>query len=84
MNILDISALPKTAEVLLEHVLKEITYITEELRVLLVAWCTDASGESRKMRRLLRERLTWIITVDCWSHQVRAQFLTRELATHMF
>ncbi|KAK7684286.1 hypothetical protein QCA50_012610 [Cerrena zonata] len=70
LNVFDISALEKTADTLLEYVLKEIKYITEELHVVLVAWCTDASGESRKMRRLLREHLGWIITVDCWSHQI--------------
>ncbi|KAK7689437.1 hypothetical protein QCA50_007229 [Cerrena zonata] len=70
LNVFDISALAKTADTLLEYVLKEIKYITEELHVVLVAWCTDASGESWKMRRLLRERLGWIITVDCWSHQI--------------
>lgn len=73
LNVFDISALPKTAETLLEYILKEITYISDELRVVLIAWCTDASGESKKMRRLLRERLGWIITVDCWSHQVSSR-----------
>lgn len=71
LNVFDISAAVKNAENLLTLVLAEIQYCQDVLKVTLVAWCTDASGESRKMRRLLKERLPWIVTVDCWAHQVR-------------
>ncbi|KAI0026442.1 hypothetical protein K488DRAFT_81335 [Vararia minispora EC-137] len=40
----------KTAENLLAIVLRDIKYCVESLRVIVVAWCTDASGESSKMR----------------------------------
>ncbi|KAL6309075.1 hypothetical protein BKA93DRAFT_717676, partial [Sparassis latifolia] len=69
MNTYDISALPKTAENLLEIVLSEIKYYTEKLQVILVAWCTDASGESAKMRRLLVQRFPFLVVLDCWCHQ---------------
>ncbi|KAL1739126.1 hypothetical protein HDZ31DRAFT_156, partial [Schizophyllum fasciatum] len=69
MNTYDISAVHKTAENLLDIVLGEIEYAVKVLGVILVAWCTDASGESAKMRRLLVARLPWIIVVDCWAHQ---------------
>lgn len=59
----------KTAETLLDIVLWEIEYVTKVLFVLLVAWCTDASGESAKMRHLLREKYAWIVVLDCWAHQ---------------
>ncbi|KAJ3519444.1 hypothetical protein NMY22_g13201 [Coprinellus aureogranulatus] len=66
----DISAEAKTAENLLAIVVKEITYILTTLKVVLVAWCTDASGESKKMRRVLRMKYPWLVTIDCWAHQI--------------
>ncbi|KAF8890189.1 hypothetical protein BD779DRAFT_1430590, partial [Infundibulicybe gibba] len=69
LGVADISSQPKTAEVLLSIVLKEVAYCMDTLGILLIAWCTDASGESLKMRRLLREEFPWMITVDCWAHQ---------------
>ncbi|KAE9396173.1 hypothetical protein BT96DRAFT_996988 [Gymnopus androsaceus JB14] len=69
LNITDISSKPKTAETLLDIILREIEYVTKVLLVLLVAWCTDASGESAKMRCLLREKYAWIVVLDCWAHQ---------------
>ncbi|KAE9393304.1 hypothetical protein BT96DRAFT_959093 [Gymnopus androsaceus JB14] len=50
LNITDISSKPKTAETLLK------IYAMKVLLVLLVAWCTDASGESAKMCHLLHAR----------------------------
>jgi hypothetical protein len=52
-------------------VLAEINYCINVLGVIIVSWCTDASGESSKMRRLLRRIYKWIVTLDCWAHQVR-------------
>lgn len=65
------SDIRKNAENLLEFIVSEVRYCVDTLGTRLVAWCTDASGESRKMRRLLREKFPWIITLDCWAHQVR-------------
>ncbi|KAG1717207.1 hypothetical protein EDB19DRAFT_1654677 [Suillus lakei] len=70
LNTCDISTKPKTAENLLEIVLSEITYAVEVLKVKVVAWCTDASGDSAKMRCLLVQKIPQIIAVDCWAHQV--------------
>ncbi|KDQ53018.1 hypothetical protein JAAARDRAFT_137846 [Jaapia argillacea MUCL 33604] len=53
LNAFDISAMAKTAENLLDLVLKEITYCQEKLGVVVVAWCTDNGGDVKKMRRLL-------------------------------
>ncbi|KAE9399732.1 hypothetical protein BT96DRAFT_820202, partial [Gymnopus androsaceus JB14] len=64
LNITDISSKPKTTETLLDIVLREIEYVTKVLLVLLVAWCTDASGKSAKMCRLLREKCAWIVVLD--------------------
>ncbi|KAG5640226.1 hypothetical protein DXG03_009768, partial [Asterophora parasitica] len=70
LNIADISAVHKTAENLLKIVLDEIKYVTEVLQVIIVAWCTDASSKSLKMQWLLWVQMPWIITLDCWCHQI--------------
>ncbi|THU86616.1 hypothetical protein K435DRAFT_868115 [Dendrothele bispora CBS 962.96] len=69
LNVTDISSKLKTAESLLDIVLKEIKHVQNVLMVFLVAWCTDCSGESAKMRRLLCGVFPWIIVLDCWAHQ---------------
>ncbi|KIK78817.1 hypothetical protein PAXRUDRAFT_162969 [Paxillus rubicundulus Ve08.2h10] len=70
LNTCDISDKPETAENLLEIVLGEIKYATEVLKVKIVAWCTDAGGDSVKMRQLLVRKFPHLIVVDCWAHQV--------------
>ncbi|EJD34334.1 hypothetical protein AURDEDRAFT_19147, partial [Auricularia subglabra TFB-10046 SS5] len=49
VNTADISRVPKNAENLLSLVLDELNYAQEQLKVIVVAWCTDCSGESAKM-----------------------------------
>ncbi|KAJ8584681.1 hypothetical protein M405DRAFT_746608 [Rhizopogon salebrosus TDB-379] len=77
LNTIDVSALPKTATELLKLVFGEIKYMTETLKIKVTAWCTDASGESASMRRLLIQKMPSIIVVDCWAHQVRCTSLAR-------
>ncbi|KAG9080203.1 hypothetical protein FRC06_006949 [Ceratobasidium sp. 370] len=69
-HIQDVSADRKIAENLLQIVLEEIKYLEEELGVALVAWCSDASGESRAMRQHLFDLRPHLITLDCYSHQI--------------
>ncbi|EJD34361.1 hypothetical protein AURDEDRAFT_76253 [Auricularia subglabra TFB-10046 SS5] len=70
VNTSDISRSPKNAENLLKLVLEELRYATEQLKVVVVAWCTDCSGESAKMRRLLAAKFKRMVSLDCWAHQV--------------
>ncbi|PCH39122.1 hypothetical protein WOLCODRAFT_31142, partial [Wolfiporia cocos MD-104 SS10] len=70
LNAVDISTQAKNAENLLEIVKAEIKYCMEVLETKVVAWCTDSSGESVKMQRLLRIIFPWIVTVACWAHQL--------------
>ena len=37
---------------------------------------TDASGESRKARRLFARKYPFLIVLDCYSHQVSAHSLS--------
>ncbi|KAF9230433.1 hypothetical protein BU15DRAFT_30072, partial [Melanogaster broomeanus] len=69
LNAVDVSAKPKTAVELLKLVEAEINYAVEVLKIIVVAWCTDVSGESAKMRRLLVRKMPHLVVVDCWAHQ---------------
>jgi hypothetical protein len=70
LNAFDITTLAKNAETYLRITLSEISYAEAILGVIVIAWCTDASGEAKKMRKLLNRERPWLITVDCWCHQV--------------
>ncbi|THU98904.1 hypothetical protein K435DRAFT_720273, partial [Dendrothele bispora CBS 962.96] len=70
LGVEDVSSKPKTAQTLLEIVVREMKEIQDVFKVILVAWCTDASGESAKMRRDLRKKFPWIVVLDCWAHQI--------------
>jgi len=64
----------KTAENLLEHLLSVITEVETDWGCHVVAVCSDASGESRKAQRLLREKFPHLVTPDCYAHQVCGHF----------
>ncbi|KAF8985488.1 hypothetical protein BDQ17DRAFT_1260183 [Cyathus striatus] len=66
----NVSAQAKNAENLLEIVKDDIKYCVDILGIKLVGWCTDSSGESLKMRRLLVSSNSWMVVVECWAHQV--------------
>lgn len=66
----DASRERKTAENLLKLMLEVIETLKKEWGVELIAFTTDASGESRKARCLLRELMPHLITPDCYAHQV--------------
>ena len=63
------------ADTMLSFVLDEIKYLTEDLGVTVIVWCTDAGGDAAKMRRLLQQKMPHLITLDCWSHQVSDKYL---------
>jgi hypothetical protein len=64
----------KTADNLLEHLLSVIKEVETGWGCHVVAVCSDASGESRKARRLLREKFPYLVTPDCYAHQVCKYF----------
>ncbi|KIJ14388.1 hypothetical protein PAXINDRAFT_40913, partial [Paxillus involutus ATCC 200175] len=59
----DASEDPKTAEELLKQI------IETEWGATIVACTTDASGESAKAQRLLRQKLPHLVVPDCLAHQ---------------
>ncbi|KAI0323733.1 hypothetical protein GY45DRAFT_1231868, partial [Cubamyces sp. BRFM 1775] len=69
LNVFDMSAIAKTAQNLLEIVVEEVKYCMNYLSTIVVGYCTDAAGDARAMREMLRQHFPWLITVDCWAHQ---------------
>ncbi|KAF8593766.1 hypothetical protein BDV93DRAFT_460091 [Ceratobasidium sp. AG-I] len=69
-RVVDVTADRKTSDNLLEIVEATIDHAEHELGVRVIAWCTDAGGDERGMRRRLSEKRPHIITLDCYAHQV--------------
>jgi hypothetical protein len=70
LRVHDITADKKNADNLLKIVLGEIDYCNDELEVEIIGWCSDAGGDSKSMRVKLHDLHEWLITLDCWTHQV--------------
>lgn len=70
MKVDDVSDERKTAEKLLEHLEDVIKEVEGTWGAKLVAIVTDASGECRKARRILGQKHSWLVVLDCYSHQV--------------
>ena len=66
----DVSALPKTGETLFQIVTDDMKWSEETYGHKVIAACSDDGGDARRMRRLLRAQMPWLIIVLCWAHQV--------------
>lgn len=66
----DVSAQPKTGEELLRLVVDDIRWSQETYGHKVIAACSDDGGDARKMRRLLRDLMPWLIVILCWAHQI--------------
>ena len=78
----DVSAQPKTGETLLQLVVDDIRWSEETYGHRVIAVCSDDGGDARKMRRLLRTQMPWLIITLCWAHQINlivGDYLTLKL-----
>lgn len=66
----DVSGDHKTAENLVQHLERAIEELTMKWEITLVAIVTDASGECRKAKKILRLKYPSLIILDCYAHQV--------------
>ena len=66
----DASSEGKTAENLLDQILKVKEMLVNEWGVTVVALTSDAAGESSKARRLAVTRFQELVVPDCYGHQV--------------
>ncbi|SJK98740.1 uncharacterized protein ARMOST_02009 [Armillaria ostoyae] len=60
----------KTAAKLFERMIEVINNLENKWGVHVIVFTTDASGESRKARKLLARRLPHLITPDCYAHEI--------------
>jgi len=60
----------KTADNLFKLMVEVIEHLQSEWKVTVVAFTTDASGESRKARKMLLARFPHLVCPDCFAHQV--------------
>lgn len=68
----------KNADTLLKLVLEDIDHCQNVLGVEIIAWCSDAGGDAASMRRKLKSERPYLVTIDCWAHQVsRIQSFSR-------
>ncbi|KDQ21390.1 hypothetical protein BOTBODRAFT_99690 [Botryobasidium botryosum FD-172 SS1] len=81
VKILDMTHERKTAELLLKHMLEVIDHVQKDWEVKVIAFTSDASGESCKARHLLLAQHPWLVAPDCYAHQVR-QIYVQQYATH--
>ena len=70
VRVFDASSERRDAEHLYDHMREVISLLTNEWNVEVVALTSDASGESRKARKMLSAAYPHIIAPDCYAHQV--------------
>ncbi|KAJ8515209.1 hypothetical protein ONZ45_g7358 [Pleurotus djamor] len=69
-SVVDTSLERKTAEILYQHMLDCIRGLKSKWGLTIIAFTTDASGESRKARQLLLKDHPYLVAPDCFAHQV--------------
>ncbi|KAJ3764603.1 hypothetical protein FB446DRAFT_710197, partial [Lentinula raphanica] len=69
VDVYDTSKDRKTADEFLKLIQRCYKKVTEEWRAIPVAFVSDASGESRKARRLLAMEHPELAVLDCYAHQ---------------
>ncbi len=66
----DVSLERRTGEFLFERLKVVYEMVQTEYGVRVIAVVTDASGDSRKARRLFARHFPAVIVLDCYAHQV--------------
>ncbi|KII89273.1 hypothetical protein PLICRDRAFT_175485 [Plicaturopsis crispa FD-325 SS-3] len=66
----DVSNAPKTGDHLLELTVADIQYVRDKFGLTVIGWCTDDGPDGKRMRRLLKDLMAWMIVTVCWSHQI--------------
>ncbi len=60
----------RDAKHLLALLEKQVAMLEKEWKCSVIAIVTDASGESRKARKLFKAKYPHVIVLDCYAHQV--------------
>ncbi|KAI9069378.1 hypothetical protein FKP32DRAFT_1692719 [Trametes sanguinea] len=72
VRVIDTSSERKTADKFLKHIEDVLNETSKEWKVKIIAFTSDASGESRAARIRLLSRYPYLIILDCYAHQVCA------------
>ena len=75
---LDVSKERKTADRFLTHIEDTFHNIKSNWHVSVIAFTSDASGESRKARLLLLAKRPDLVVLDCYAHQVSCHIINAE------
>jgi len=75
IDVYDTSKDRKTAEEFLKLIKKALNKVTQDWGAIAIAFVSDASGESRKARRLLAKQHPEMAVLDCYAHQVSTSIL---------
>ncbi|CDO76574.1 hypothetical protein BN946_scf184831.g10 [Trametes cinnabarina] len=70
VRVIDTSHERKTAPNFLKHIEDTLKMLGQDWNIIVVAFTSDASGESRAARIALLEKYPWLIVLDCYAHQV--------------
>ncbi|KIM69305.1 hypothetical protein SCLCIDRAFT_78472, partial [Scleroderma citrinum Foug A] len=58
------------ASVVTSMIIVDFEYAEQEYQVMIIAWCTDAAGDAKKMWKDLIKQMPWLISLDCSAHQI--------------
>ncbi|KAI9061407.1 hypothetical protein FKP32DRAFT_1728495 [Trametes sanguinea] len=70
VRVIDTSSERKTADKFLKHIEDVLNETSKEWKVKIIAFTSDASGESRAARIRLLSRYPYLIILDCYAHQI--------------
>lgn len=70
MKVHDASNERKTAKHLFNLMVEVMELLKSKWKVVVVAFTTDASGESRSARKMLLAQFPHLVCPDCFAHQV--------------
>ncbi|KAI5827869.1 hypothetical protein K523DRAFT_278015, partial [Schizophyllum commune Tattone D] len=71
VRVYDETGQPRDAEHLAELTMQTIQHVSNEWNVEVIAFASDAGGESRKGRKIVVQRRPEIFAPDCYSHQLQ-------------
>jgi hypothetical protein len=70
VRVYDTSSERKTAENLVKYILDVKEHLEMSWGVIVVAVTSDASGDSRKARKMVVKQMPYLVAPDCYAHQV--------------
>lgn len=70
VHVVDVSNDKRTAEHLKNLILDVKKMVESDWKVSIIAITSDVLGESRAARKSIQDDFPWLVTPDCYAHQV--------------